>query len=579
MTTNPFAPDSKPATTTPGSPGSPSFRTGEASLFPDSTNGQPGAIPAAPGAAPGAASNFGTEQTGAGVTRTPPATFTVPGLYGRNPQQFVVGEGRLARPRFRFNGKISTGYDDNVFQTPTHPQTQRPQKIPILVTPGNTETTALVTVPSGDPLVPDSEELVQIPAQAPKFRYQKIPGTTAPERIGSFVTRSSVGWDVQLASRRNLFTFDINAGNSYYWDRPGKKSEYTGSLALIYLRKITGRAQFTLAFNASYQSQPDFSQVNSPTNNNRGSYLTTNAKADLSYRLTPRFSTVTSVAYNSLYSMEKSQSSGDFGETTFGTELRYLFSPRITLLGELRYSSSAHKDNVDLDTNTYFLLLGGELTLTRRFTASIRIGESMQTYSESGQKSSSPYVETSLDYRLARGTTIEWNGRFGYEESGIANGENIVARSGLTLTHIFSPRLQASASVNLVHTQMTSTSEVAVQTTDPTSATTQATSTASNTTATTAATDTTAGTDSTATADSTTTSDKQTKAKKPVTPETKSVTTKTTQETIDATLGLNYTLSRRWSFNLSYTYTMSLGPVETSDYYRQQIFFGAEFQF
>ena len=103
------------------------------------------------------------------MTRTPPATFTVPGFYGRGQQQFTVGEGRLARPRFRTNVNVSMGYDDNVFQTPTRPQSIPDQKVPILVTPGSPATTAIVTVPSGDPLVPEVEREVEVPAVEPKF--------------------------------------------------------------------------------------------------------------------------------------------------------------------------------------------------------------------------------------------------------------------------------------------------------------------------------------------------------------------------------------------------------------------------
>jgi hypothetical protein len=466
------------------------------------------------------------------------------------------------------------GYDDNVFQTPTHPQETPDQKVQVLVRPAEPASTMLVTVPSGDPLVPNSQELVAVPARKPEFRTERIPGMPPPQRIGSFVTRSSVIWDVQLASRRNLFTFDLNVGSSYYWNRPGKKVEYSGSMALVYLRKLSGRAQFTTAIDISYQSQPDFSQVNSPTSNARGSYLTANAKADLAYRLTPRFSSVASVAYNGLTFGQTSESSGNFGETTFGTELRYLFSPRLTLLGELRYSSSLHPEDVQLDTTTYFLLVGGELTLTRRFSATLRIGEALKTFSETGQKASAPYLESTLNYRLARGTTIQWNARYGYEEASSADSEVIVARSGLALAHIFSARLQASLALNLVHTQSTSTSQAAVTDTEGNS-TTSNTSSAENSTS---SQNTANAGPASSTADADSTGDDADSAD-PANSETRSVTTEALQDTIDATLAFNYTLSRRWSFNLSYIYTMAIGPVETADYYRQQIFLGARFQF
>lgn len=524
-------------------PGQPVFRTGE-------------------GAAPGAASTFGTEQQGgAGASRTPPTSFSIPGAYGRSGRTFVVGEGRLARPKFRYHGNVSMGYDDNVFQTPTHGQSQRPQKIDVLETPGTPEQTVFVEVPSGDPLVPASIEQVTIPATEPKFRTVRIPGVQAPERVGSLVTRSTVGFDIQIANRRNLFTFDFDGGGSYYWNRPGKKIEYNGSLAMIYLRKLSGRAQFTFTIDGQYQTQPDYSQVSAPTRNNRGSYITAHAKADLSYRLTPRFSTVTSVGYNTLRSMESQQQAGDYNETTFGTELRYLFSPRLTLLGELRYSSSMHDQDSAQDTNSYYLLIGGELTLSRRFTASLRVGENLQMYTDSGRRSSSPYLETTLSYRLARGTSIEWNARYGFEESGSANSESLVARTGLSLTHIFSPRLQGSLSMNLIHNETTSEAEVLVETpvSDPADPSAQASTTP----------------DSTSTNEDNSKSKASSKAKA----KTKKVSTESVTDTVDATVGLRYTFSRHWAFNLNYTYTLSLGPIDTADFYRQQIFLGAEFTF
>lgn len=531
---NPYLPSTPSAPSSPSTPSSaaPSFRTGEGT--------PPSGEPTAPGSAPGAASSFGSEQTGPNLTRTPPASFTIPGLYGQGSRQFIVGEGRLARPKFRFNGRISQGYDDNVFQTPTHGLSQRSQKQQVLVSPGSAGGPVEVEVPSGDPLVPATTQIVNIPAQKPVFRTVRIPGVAAPERVGSWVTRTSLGGDVQFATRRDLFTFDIDAGNSYYWDRPGDKSEYNGSLSLIYLRKLSGRAQFTMQLEASYQSQPNFAQINTPTSNNRGSYLTTNAKADLSYRLTPRFSSVTSVGYNSLFTQEQAQRSADFTETTVSTELRYLFSPRLTLLGEVRYSTSVHDETPLLDTTSYSLLLGGELTLTRRFKATMRLGEAFQTYTEGGDTGSSPYVETSLDYRLARGTTIQWNSRYGYEESGLVNNELIVARSGVALTQIFSPRLQASLSLNYVHTQNTAETQVVVT---PAVAADPLTNTVGSPAV------------------------------------TKSVSVETNTDAVDSTLGVQYILSRHWIFNLNYTYTTSIGPVETSDYYRQQIFLGAQFVF
>ena len=489
----------------------------------------------------GSASAFGsTEKPAASQLQQAPATFTVPGFYGRGTQTFTVGEGRLARPRFRFSGNMSVGYDDNVFQTPTHGPSSPAQKVEVLETPGTAAANVQVLVPSGDPNVPDTIETVRIPAVAPKFRTVKIPAVPEAERIASWVTRTDAKWDMQFANRRTLFTFDLGGGVDYYWNRPGKKNEYTGNLSMVYLRKVTGRLQFTAAVNMSYQSQPDFSQPNVPTRNNVGSYLTANAKADVSYRLTPRFSSVTSVTYDTVLYQETGPSADNYGSTTFGTELRYLFSPRLTLVGELRYSSSAHDNTVALDTTNYYALIGGELTLSRRFTASLRIGEVVQEFSDSGDKQSSPYLEASLNYRLSQQTILAWNARYGYEESGAVNTRTLVARTGLQLTQIFTPRFQGVLTLNFLRNNSKFSGSVADVV--PVSA------------------------DGTVTTTGTSTG-------------THNATIETTEDTLDTSLGFYYTLDRHWSLNMTYSYTMFMGAESTLDYYRQRIFVGAAYQF
>ena len=526
----------------------PSFRTG-------------GPTPTTPGSPQGAASSFGAGQPDAPTQlRQAPTSFTVPGLYGRGPQQYTVGEGRLARPRFRTTISVSEGYDDNVFQTPTNAKGTPDQEVKLLVRPATRSSIQYVTIPSGDPLVPDESAAVEVSGQKAKFQTVRIPGIAAPERQGSWVTRTELGFDVQIADRRSLFTFDLSGANSYYWNRTGTKADNTASLAMVYLRRLTGRAQFTVSLNTSYQSQPDFSVPNQPTSNSVGSYIPLNAKADLSYRLTPRFSTVMSLGYNGIYYMEKTEQTGNYTETTFGTELRYLFSPRLTLLGDVRYSSQTHANNSALDTNTTYALIGGELTLTRRFTATLRLGEALQTFSETGDAQSAPYAEATLSYRLSRGTTIQWNGRYGYEVAGSPDSRLIVARSGLQLTHIFSPRLQGSLSLNINHSVTETTQEVAVEepvapAPAPAPATTDATG-------------------ATQPASTTTTA-----PAKPKEPRTETVTTESVQDTIDASLAFQYILSRRWTLSLSYNYTMAIGPEEANDYYRQRVYVGAEYQF
>jgi len=462
-----------------------------------------------PGTATGAASAFGDGQGEEKPAAATEPTFTIPGAYGRQAQQFTAGSGRLARPKFRYTGSISFGYDDNVLQTPDDSTGIPDQVVEVLDQPGTPSRLETGIGPNGE------VQTVVVAGRAPTTRRIVIPGVRGQERIGSFLTRGNVGFDVQFASRKTLFTFDLRTGADVYWDRPGKDTDYTGSLALLYLRRLTPRLQFTANVGASYQTQPDLSQVNTSTRQ-AGSFLNLTSKVDVSYRVNPRITTVASLSYNAVSYQETAQEANDFGETTFGVEARYLFSPRLTLLGELRYSSVAYSTTSARDSSTVLLLAGGEMTLSRRFSATLRIGAALRTFDEGGEGSTSPYVESTLNYQLAKATFIRFNGRFGFENPPDASSELIVLRAGLNLVQSFSPRFRGSLGVNGVR-----------QTTTTTGAT-----------------------------------------------ETEFV-----EDTVDSTIGFEYNLNRHWTLNANYTYITAFGTVAARDYHRNRLFVGAEYDF
>ena len=475
------------------------------------------------GNATGAASAFGDGQTPAKKPADAEATFTIPGGYGKPAQQFTAGEGRLARPKFRYTGSVQFGYDDNVFQAPTtsgSPDTV----VTVLASPAIPARMELGIGPNGE------TQTVTVPGTGAKTRKVVIAGQPGQPRIGSFLARANVGFDVQFASRKTLFTFDIRTGADVYWDRPGKDVDYTGSAALMYLRRLTPRLQFTANVGASYQTQPDLTLVNTSTRQ-AGSFLNANSKIDLSYRFTPRISVVTSASYNTVRYEVPAQQFGDYGETVFGTELRYLFSPRLTLLGEVRYSSISYATTSARDSHTLFLLLGGEVTLSRRFSSTVRLGANLRSFNEGGGSATSPYGELTLNYQLAKATIVRFNGRYGFEEPPDARSKLVSLRSGLSLVQSFSPRLRGTLGVNYVR-QTTTTTPVA-----------------------------------------------------PTTPQAASAVTATFPEvtasinTVDSTIGFEYNVNRNWTLNANYSYSREFGTNSLRDYYRNRIFVGAAYDF
>lgn len=403
---------------------------------------------------------------------------------------------------------MSVGYDDNVFQAPTD-------------SPGTPDVVVVVPDSAGTParteagIGPDGLPTVEVaPGTAPTTRKTVIPGTPGQERIGSFVTRAHGGVDIQFASRKTLFTFDLRTGGTWYWDRPGKDVDYTGSMALMYLRRLTPRMQFTASANTSTQTQPDLTQVNTSTNQ-AGEYFTGGGRLELSYRFTPRFSAVGNVNYNTIIYREKTVNGQDYNETGVGLELRYLWSPRFTLTGQMRYSTILYPDDPVLDANTVYALVGGEVTLSRRFSGNLLLGGSMREFEEGGKSATSPYGELTLTYQLAKATVLQVNGRYGFEAPPTPDSELVSLRGGVNLVQSFSPRLRGTLGTTFVRQTTTFT-----------------------------------GTD------------------------LESVT-----NTVDSTIGFEFTLTRTWTLNANYTYITQFSTNSFNDYYRNQIFFGGQYVF
>ncbi len=502
------------------------------------------------GSSPGASSSFSTtppssESTGFTAPTAPAAgadsglgapaapadsspSFTLPGFYGGLPSIFTAGQGRLARPKFRTNVSLSQGYDDNVLATPTKSEGLPDQVFEVLIDPGTPDQTILVPETKLQPvigrsgglkgfkLVPTGRFLPRtIPGTPPKTETVRIPGVPASERVGTMFTRFGAGFEMQIFTRKSLFTFDISGDGNYYWDRPGpEQTDYNGSVLLNYLYRVTPRLQFSTQLNAAYLSQPDVGRINTPQS--LGSdYVTGNWRTDLSYRWTPRVTSVLSFTDNFLFAIEKTAETSNYNDTVFGAEFRYLWNPRFTLIAEGRYSSIAYPANQTLDSHTAFLLLGAEVRLSNRLTGSVRVGESLRTFEETGEKATTPYLESSVAWRAGPGSVVSLSTRFGFEEPRAASEEQTVLRLGLSYAQAFSARLSAVANVNFLHQQTT-----------------------------------TVGSDLTSTTD-----------------------------TFDTTLRLQYSVTRDFSVNASYTYTDLTTSLGFQDYYRNRFFIGGQYTF
>lgn len=521
-TANPFDPAGSGGTTTPkkdpfgfadpttggGTGGTSPFGTGGGATTTFGVGPREGIGPNAP-AGP-------AETTEPMRPKEQPITYTAPGFYGSGGQIFNSGQSRFLRPRYRYGGSFGIGFDDNTLQTPTDSKTITqiiPEQPEISRTVPVREQTGVQFIGGAfrpvfrtvqrkvvlQPLIP--EQVITIPAQ---------------ERNESVVSSVNAHLDIQWAKQRSLFTFDLNVGGDYYWNRDEKPLEYTGSMSLVYLRKLTPRMQFTTSASFSYQSQPDYSQQNLNTSlgGSGGSYFSGIAKMDLSYRWGARFSTVTSITGNATnYELETSKLNDQWG-VTLGQEFRYIWSPHYTWVGEVRYGFTEYTNSPLLSYNDIILLLGTDWTWSRRLRGTLRMGEQLRKLDSGGNSDPAPYAEASVSYQAGARSQFQLNGRYGIEPSNRVGEQNVGSRIGLTYARAFSPRLSGNVGINYINTILSS-----------------------------------------------------------------DLGSENTRSIYDANLSFNYTFSRRLSLNARYSYTLTNSTIGTSDYDRSRLTFTGQYEF
>ncbi len=502
-----------------GSSSSFSLSTSEAPAAPAETGRtETGATPEG-----SSASGLSTPSFGAEAPKTSQPSFTVPGFYGQGSTTFFGGSGRLARPRFRAGFTFGIGYDDNLSNTPSdNTPTILPGFSQFVDANGNTVTvqpteTKTIVVQTGTQFLPGGLQpqpvfetfTVEVPVD--------VDDTVIPadERQGSLFTRTGLLLEMQRYTPRSLFTLNAVGSLTYYLDKGEEPIEYNGNFTVSYLYRLTPRLQVTAQANTAYISQPDLSRPNTPQVQTQGDLINALGRLDVEYRITPRLSLSLTSNYSGYRYTEVTEQTGDFDEYTFGIEARYLWKPRWTLLAELRHSITTYLNRTDLDGTTDFLLVGTQFILSPRLSGTLRIGEAIKTFDMSSSAQSAPYVESTVSYRSTARSSVTWNNRFGFEEPQSPNQERLVYRASVAYSYMFSPHLQGSAAVNMVHEITT----------------------------------------------------------------TEGANTDSTQDTFEATLGLEHNVTRNFTVNGGYTFTLSNTNTGLSDYYRNRIFVGGQYTF
>jgi len=289
----------------------------------------------------------------------------------------------------------------------------------------------------------------------------------------SWFTNLAVGVTYDFGSPRTRINLNANAGVTYYFDRTedgfdgGDSDEFdvNASLGFSITHKATPRLTLAASVYATYQTQPDFDTFNNSNisfSRQSQNYFFTVNKFSLGYAWTPRFSTVSSytLGYTD-YDDETISEFEDRFEHTFGNEFRFLVLPTTTLIAEYRFGFVDYVENDFRNSTSHYFLGGVDHSFSPRFNISARAGVEVRSYDNGSDNDfvdaidgdqTSPYGEFTLNYAIAKSTSLTWSNRYSIEESDVPEFlSRQTYRSALSLRHAWTPRISSLLAVAYQH--------------------------------------------------------------------------------------------------------------------------------
>ena len=267
--------------------------------------------------------------------------------------------------------------------------------------------------------------------------------------------------DIQRATAHSVFTLDANVSATYYWSREKDRTLFNiPTWALLYSSQLDDRTQLTVNFSLNYLSQADYSNVYASQSGGGGDYLTTSSQFNLSRQWATHFSTNTSLAVNLLYYPDGSEStialgsgsnvSGDQLDITLGNEFRFQTSDKLNWVVEGRYGLQEVLDNSALNSDTFYLLAGLDWIWLRHVTTTMRAGATFRT-SDTFGNSTSPYFEFSGNLKTGRHSSLSLNTRYGLEFTDLGGNDAPSFRVGLGYQQTLGRRLSGTAGIDYVN--------------------------------------------------------------------------------------------------------------------------------
>ncbi|HEU5237523.1 MAG TPA: outer membrane beta-barrel protein [Pyrinomonadaceae bacterium] len=274
---------------------------------------------------------------------------------------------------------------------------------------------------------------------------------------GSVFARENVVLTYARPSERTQVSL-IGVGRfSQYFDVSGQ-NENTGNVTLSLTHNFSSRLSFYASVYGTYQNQPNF-QSNVGPQNVVSPFFDTVDIFSLTYHWLLRFSTVTSYTFERVqyFSSSNGNSQNGVQNTSAQNRIQNTFSEEFqfnltsrTVLVGEYRFEAIDYDTAPLNSTTNFVLAGVDHNLTEHLRVRVRGGESFRSLENEGNMAS-PYLEGTLGY-VRSNHSLNWTTSYGYE-SPTANGATTTKtwRTNLNLTYDLTSRLSSTTGVYYHH--------------------------------------------------------------------------------------------------------------------------------
>ena len=160
----------------------------------------------------------------------------------------------------------------------------------------------------------------------------------------------------------------------------------------------------------TYEQEPDY-DFGIASDRRQGSYFRYSSDNSVGYRWTERLGTSTGYRFSGVTFDEVDRN--DYVRHLFYNQFRYRTSPSTVWTAAYRYQTQSN--DVTVDSDSHYFLVGAEHELSPTTVAVIRAGAQIQEI-DGGDSNSSPYVEATVRSALSSSAQVRAFARYGLED-------------------------------------------------------------------------------------------------------------------------------------------------------------------